>query len=47
MHPGQPSTYDVGRRKAVVWNVMIWGAAGVLIILLVFLLYYALFVVSH
>ncbi len=44
MNPGQHSTEHAGRRKAVVRNEMIWGAAGVLIILLLFLLYYALFV---
>ena len=44
MRSGQPSTDDVGRRKAVVRSEMIWGAAGVLMILLALLLYYALFV---
>jgi hypothetical protein len=44
MNQEQTSTEHAGRRKAVVRNEMIWGAAGVLIILLVFLLYYALFV---
>jgi hypothetical protein len=44
MTPGQHSTEHTVRREAVVRYKMIWAGAGVLIILLVFLLYYALFV---
>jgi hypothetical protein len=44
MNPGQHSTEHAGRRKALMRNEITWGAAGVLIILLLFLLYYALFV---
>jgi hypothetical protein len=44
MNPGQHSTEHASRRKVVVRHKMTWGAAGVLIILLIFLLYYALFV---
>jgi hypothetical protein len=44
MNPGQHSTEHASRRKVVVRHKMTCGAAGVLIILLVFLLYHALFV---
>jgi tetratricopeptide (TPR) repeat protein len=44
MISGRRSTADDGRRKRIMRNEMRWGAAGVMIILLLFLMYYALFV---
>jgi hypothetical protein len=44
MNPGQHSTEHAGRRKTVVRKEIIWGAAGIVIVVLVFLFYYALFV---